>query len=86
MFLGKMFTPRDLTLIAYACTRVLRHEPDMRKRKEWIALITKLQQSYKSRRTRAERRVMRAARAGQQPTSSVVPLPHAADRPGEERS
>jgi hypothetical protein len=60
MAFGAMFTPRDLRVIAHACVKAARHEPDMLKRRELIGVITKLQRSIKSRRARAETRAVKA--------------------------
>jgi len=62
MAFGEMFTPHDLDVIARVMVKAAHTEPDMLKRRDIIGVITKLQRSRKSRRTRQANREARARR------------------------
>lgn len=85
MAFGELFTPRDLTVISWVMTKAAHKEPDMLKRREIIGVLTKLQRSMKSRRTRAERRAHKA-QAGQRQTPPLRGPSLTLYRPGEDRS
>jgi hypothetical protein len=92
MAFGAMFTPHDLDVIARVMVRAAHTEKDMLKRRAIIGVITKLQSSMKSRRTRAKNRAVKAWRSkrlqvdprqvGEGPPQGIPE----GDRPGEARS